>query len=175
MGLKTLVTGGVRSGKSACAEGLLAGEAEVSYLAPGPRWADDADWNTRIEAHRARRPAHWRTVENTDLAGALRALESAALVDCLGTWLTGRLDEQGAWDEAAGWQERMSQEISSVVEAWQSCPYRLVGVTNEVGLGLVSEHRSGRVFADWLGRLNQRVAAVSDDVILVVAGRQLVL
>lgn len=169
------MTGGVRSGKSACAEGLLAGETLVSYIAPGPRWADDADWNARIESHRARRPAHWRTVENTDLAGAIRELEAAALIDCLGTWLTGRLDALGAWDGAAGWQEGLSTEISGVVEAWQNSPYRLVGVTNEVGLGLVSEHRSGRVFADWLGRLNQQVAAVSDDVILVVAGRRLVL
>ncbi|WP_425310927.1 bifunctional adenosylcobinamide kinase/adenosylcobinamide-phosphate guanylyltransferase [Ammonicoccus fulvus] len=169
------MTGGVRSGKSACAEGLLAAETQVSYLAPGPPWADDADWNARIESHRARRPAHWRTVENTDLAGAIRALESAALIDCFGTWLTGRLDALGAWDEAAGWQGRLSADISGVVEAWRECPHRLVGVTNEVGLGLVSEHRSGRIFADWLGRFNQQVAAVSDDVILVVAGRQLVL
>jgi adenosylcobinamide kinase/adenosylcobinamide-phosphate guanylyltransferase len=46
-------------------------------------------------------------------------------------------------------------------------------VTNEVGWGLVSEHRSGRVFTDLLGRVNQQVAAASDEVVLLVAGRSL--
>ena len=51
----------------------------------------------------------------------------------------------------------------------------VVGVTNEVGWGVVSEHRSGRLFADLLGRLNQQVAAVSDEVVLMVMGRPIVL
>lgn len=175
MGVKTLITGGVRSGKSACAEDLVATEPVVSYLAPGPRWADDAEWNARIAAHRARRPGHWHTVEDTDLARAIGALHSAALIDCLGTWLTGRLDALGAWTEGAAWETALEAEIEHLISAWRASPHRLVAVTNEVGLGLVSEHRSGRVFADWLGRLNQQVAAVSDEVILVVAGRRLVL
>ena len=51
----------------------------------------------------------------------------------------------------------------------------VVVVTNEVGWGLVSEHRSGRLFADHLGRINQRIADSCDQVVLVVAGRPLVL
>ena len=62
---------------------------------------------------------------------------------------------------------------SLVAERWAQCPHDVVAVTNEVGWGVVSEHRSGRIFADWLGRLNQQVAAASDRVLLVVAGQVL--
>ena len=40
--MRVLVTGGVRSGKSAHAEALLADRAAVTYVAPG-RPADDTD------------------------------------------------------------------------------------------------------------------------------------
>jgi adenosylcobinamide kinase/adenosylcobinamide-phosphate guanylyltransferase len=62
-----LVTGGVRSGKSAHAERLLADEPVVRYVAAGPSY-DDADWQARVAQHRERRPAHWETVETSDLA-----------------------------------------------------------------------------------------------------------
>ena len=58
-----------------------------------------------------------------------------------------------------------------MAEAWAACPYPAIAVTNEVGWGVVSEHRSGRLFADLLGRTNQAIAQVSDEVVLVVAGR----
>jgi adenosylcobinamide kinase / adenosylcobinamide-phosphate guanylyltransferase len=175
MPVKTLVTGGVRSGKSHCAEDLLRNEPQVTYLAPGPP-ADpriDPEWATRVAAHQSRRAAHWTTVESIDIAAALGRLTTPALLDCLGTWLSGQLDEIGAWTEEPGWAEQLERRIEELAAAWISCPHRLVAVTNEVGMGLVSQYRSGRVFADWLGRLNQRIAAACDEVILVVAGRRL--
>ncbi len=43
-------------------------------------------------------------------------------------------------------------------------------VSNEVGSGVHPESRSGRIFADELGRLNAALAAEADEVVLVVAG-----
>jgi adenosylcobinamide kinase / adenosylcobinamide-phosphate guanylyltransferase len=60
-----------------------------------------------------------------------------------------------------------------VVDALARCEQDVVLVTNEVGLGIVPEHRSGRLFRDLLGLVNQRVAAACDEVHLVVAGRVL--
>jgi adenosylcobinamide kinase/adenosylcobinamide-phosphate guanylyltransferase len=40
-------------------------------------------------------------------------------------------------------------------------------------MGIVPERRSGRIFRDLLGVVNQRFAAECDEVLLVVAGRTL--
>ena len=174
--MKTLVTGGVRSGKSAHAERLLRSEPVVTYVAPGPTTEEDTDpeWAARIAAHRARRPEGWVTLETRDLARAVRESEAPVLVDCLGTWLSAILDEAGGWavpaDEAA---RPVEAALDQFVEAIRASTVDVVTVTNEVGMGIVPEHRSGRLFRDLLGRVNQRVAGECDEVLLVVAGRTL--
>jgi adenosylcobinamide kinase/adenosylcobinamide-phosphate guanylyltransferase len=173
---KVLVTGGVRSGKSRYAESLLAAASEVTYVAPGavPDPVADPEWAARVAAHRASRPRHWHTVETSDVAGALVTAEGAVLIDCLGTWTSAVVDELGTWDEPlARWRDRFDARLELLLRAWRTHPGTVVAVTNEVGWGLVSEHRSGRVFTDLLGRVNQAVAAESDDVVLLVAGRAL--
>ena len=173
---RILITGGTRSGKSRYAEGLLADQAAVTYLAPGPVPDADVDpeWAARIGAHRARRPPTWRTVETTEIANALRTYEPPFLIDCLGTWLTATIDHLGTWEAPlADWQQGLHDQVDDLVDAWRRCNGLAVAVTHEVGWGLVSEHRSGRLFTDLLGLLNQQFAAASDDVILVVAGRAL--
>lgn len=171
--MKTLVTGGTRSGKSVVAETLLPADDVVTYLATGPV-LDDPDWARRVELHRRRRPQAWRTLETTNLADALAALRGPALVDSVGTWVQATLDELGAWESPqSAWADQVEERLRALDHAWRKCPHDLVAVTNEVGLGLVSEHRSGRLFADWLGLVNQRLAAASDRVLLVVAGQTL--
>ena len=73
----------------------------------------------------------------------------------------------------ARWRDRFDARLADLLRAWRAHPGPVVAVTNEVGWGLVSEHRSGRVFTDLLGRVNQAVAAECDDVVLLVAGRAL--
>ncbi|MFC6152280.1 bifunctional adenosylcobinamide kinase/adenosylcobinamide-phosphate guanylyltransferase [Nocardioides yefusunii] len=170
-----LVTGGVRSGKSTHAETLMAGAAEVVYVAPGPSpdVEGDPDWAARVALHRSRRPASWRTVEGTDVASALGGA-GAVMVDCLGTWVTSVIDEESAWERSSDDLHALVQaRLDVVLAAAASHPGRIVWVTNEVGMGLVPEHRSGRIFRDLLGTVNQRVAASSEAVHLVVAGRVL--
>jgi adenosylcobinamide kinase/adenosylcobinamide-phosphate guanylyltransferase len=171
--VRILVTGGVRSGKSRHAEDLLRGEPSVTYVAPGPVH-DDADWAARVAAHRSRRPAGWTTLETGDLAQALRS-PGPVLVDCLGTWLTRVVDEAGLWTaEAEAVADHVDARVADAVAALADrLDDQVVLVTNEVGLGVVPEHRSGRLFRDLLGVVNQRVGAACDEVHLVVAGRVL--
>ncbi|MEJ7635097.1 bifunctional adenosylcobinamide kinase/adenosylcobinamide-phosphate guanylyltransferase [Aeromicrobium sp.] len=174
--MKVLVTGGVRSGKSFHAESMLLAEPVVTYVAPGPE-ADvdlDPEWAARVAAHRARRPAHWTTVETTDLAMALRESEGAVLVDCLGTWLTAVIDELDGWDAVReDWEPVLLERLADILAAISEHQGTFVAVTNEVGMSVVPEYRSGRVFRDLLGTVNQRVAEECEDVLLVIAGRAL--
>jgi adenosylcobinamide kinase/adenosylcobinamide-phosphate guanylyltransferase len=174
-----LVTGGVRSGKSHYAERWItavAGGGPVVYAAPGPA-ADpetDPEWAARVRAHQSRRPAGWRTVEGVDLAGVLADGTEPVLIDCLGTWVAAVVDELDGWEAAApAWRDRFDARVDQVVGAWQASPRRIVAVSNEVGWGVVPAYPSGRLFADLLGEVNRRIAAISDRVVLMVAGRPL--
>lgn len=175
---RVLVTGGVRSGKSHYAEQLLDAASPAIYLTPGypADPAADPEWAARVASHQARRPAVWSTCETLDLAGSITTAQSPVLLDCLGTWLTRLLDSWSAWEAPAdSWQQRLDAEVSALASAIAQARVEVVIVTNEVGWGLVSEYPAGRVFADQLGRLNQAVAAVCDEVVLLVAGRPLTL
>jgi len=165
---RTLVLGGVRSGKSAWAEAELASEPHVTYLATAPERPDDAEWCARVAAHRARRPPAWATLEAPDLAAVLARPTGPLLVDDLGNWLTAVLDDAGAWDGHGA--EGVAAAMDRLVEAWRATPARVIAVSNEVGQGVVPLSYSGRRFRDELGQLNARIAAVSDDVVLLTAG-----
>lgn len=165
--------GGMRSGKSARAESLLRAQAGVTYVACGPA-RDDADWAERVAAHRERRPTTWTTCESTDLPAVLADLPGPALVDCVGTWLTSHLDALAVWEAPRrDWEPAVERLVDELTTAVAGFPHELVVVSNEVGLTLVPPHRSGRIFADWLGLANQRLAAACDAVDLVVAGQVL--
>ena len=162
--------GGTRSGKSGYAEGLLPADAPVRYLATARRWSGDAEWDARIAAHRGRRPAGWTTVEEPDVAAEVRsAADVPLLVDDLATWLTSVLDDAEAWDRAEA-PPVVGERVAELVAAVAACPGRVVVVSAEVGLGVVPSTRAGRVFRDELGALNAALAAVCDEVWLLVAG-----
>jgi adenosylcobinamide kinase / adenosylcobinamide-phosphate guanylyltransferase len=178
----TLILGGARSGKSAMAERLARESGkDVVYLATAH--AGDGEMGERIAHHRARRPAHWPTVEESlALAGALRRECTAGrlvLVDCLTLWLTNLmlcgeepLPESGKLLLPA----RFDQERAALLDVLDAgLPGELILVSNEVGMGIVPMGALSRRFADEAGWLNQEVAARASRVILVAAGLPLVL
>ena len=174
--MRTLVLGGIRSGKSqwaemAIAESTVAGQP-VRYLATGAVPDGDADWSARIAAHRTRRPSHWTTIETVDVPTQLRSeVATPTLVDDIGGWLTAVMDHRGAWTtESPGSVAADADDLIDAVGAFGS-PLALV--SPEVGLTVVPHTASGRRFADELGSLNQRLAGLCDRVVLVVAGQPL--
>lgn len=160
------VIGGARSGKSGFAErqaresGLV-----VTYVATGE--ARDDEMSARIAHHRERRPTGWRTIEEPlALAGTLAreaAAECCLLVDCLTLWLSNVM------------LVRREDEIDKLLAALPALPGRIILVSNEVGWGIVPGNALARRFRDEQGRLNQRIAAIADQVTLIAAGLPLVL
>ena len=170
--MRTLVLGGIRSGKSRWAEAAIAQSPTawdaVTYIATATSVADDPAWQQRIDAHRQRRLPGWRTVETTDVAAQLGAEpQTPALVDDLGNWLTAALDRRG-WDGGS-----VDADIAELVDSVHAFPSPLVLVSPEVGLTVVPATSAGRRFADELGTLNQRLADCCERVVLVVAGQPL--
>lgn len=157
----TLVIGGARSGKSRHAE-------DIVTALPGP-WiyvataqAHDEEMRERIAFHRARRGEGWSTIEApTGLAKAVReAAASPMLVDCLTLWLSNMMlgDRDLAGETEALESALVARQAPTVV------------VTNEVGQGIVPDNALARAFRDEQGRLNQRIAARADRVVMMVAG-----
>ncbi|WP_095407356.1 bifunctional adenosylcobinamide kinase/adenosylcobinamide-phosphate guanylyltransferase [Mongoliimonas terrestris] len=159
-----LVLGGARSGKSRFAEAAVRSAGHDPWVYVATAEAFDAEMEARIDQHRADRGAGWVTVDAPhDLAAVLADLgrgDSPILVDCLTLWLSNRLLAEA--DLAA--------ECADLMAAIRQVAVPLVLVSNEVGFGIVPDNPLGRRFRDAQGRLNQDVAAVAQQVTLVVAG-----
>ena len=165
-----MLTGGARSGKSAAAVAAAsAAGAPVTFVAtaePG-----DEEMAERIERHRARRPAHWTTVEAThDLIRAVETIDPAdtIIVDCLAIWATNRM-----LDDPGGATAELVQEAELLAGRLSERSGLAIIVTNEVGSGIVPVTPLGRDFRDLLGLVNQAVVRAADAAYLVVAGRLL--
>ncbi|KUI29177.1 adenosylcobinamide kinase/adenosylcobinamide phosphate guanyltransferase [Mycobacterium sp. IS-1742] len=168
--MRTLVLGGIRSGKSQWAETEIAAAAQngpVRYVATGASPGADVEWAARVAAHRLRRPGAWVTTETADVPGALRDGPGVAtLVDDIGGWLTAEMDRCDAWNGGSP-----TAGIDALVAAVATFAAPLALVSPEVGLTVVPATAAGRRFADELGALNQRLAATCERVVLVVAGQ----
>lgn len=171
--MRTLVLGGIRSGKSRWAEAAIAesltADQPVHYLATGQAVDADPAWWQRIAEHRGRRPPHWSTSETDNIAQQLRrSPHTPTLVDDIGGWLTPVMDRRHAWEGGS-----VSVDVDDMLAAVAEFCSPLVLVSPEVGLTVAPATESGRRFADELGMLNQRLAVLCDRVVLVVAGHPL--
>jgi adenosylcobinamide kinase / adenosylcobinamide-phosphate guanylyltransferase len=167
----TLVLGGVRSGKSRFALQLATHAQRVTFLATAER-REDEEMQRKIERHRAERPQHWTTIEEPlKLAAAIGSVSNCdlLLIDCL-TLFAGKMLDVFGDDSIA-----ISENIGALCLALKAPPCPVVLVSNEVGSGVVPAFELGRRYRDLLGEINQRVAAIADHVVLMVAGLPLTL
>jgi adenosylcobinamide kinase/adenosylcobinamide-phosphate guanylyltransferase len=164
----TLVLGGVRSGKSHYAQQLGERAARVVFVATA-KAGDDDEMQRKVERHQNSRPRHWQTVEEPLLLAQTIARHGPScdlmIIDCLTFFAANLLGAQG--DEQS--------PIEALCVALKSPPCSIVLVSNEVGSGVVPAYPSGRRFRDLLGEINQSVARVACNVLLLVAGLPLVL
>ncbi|WP_295445626.1 bifunctional adenosylcobinamide kinase/adenosylcobinamide-phosphate guanylyltransferase [uncultured Thiodictyon sp.] len=162
---RTLILGGVRSGKSRFAEGLALGSGlPVIYFATAR--AGDAAMGERIAEHQRRRPTDWCLVEEplalADRLAAAAAPGRCCLVECLTLWLTNLLLEVDA--------ARIEREIAALLSVVECAPGHVILVGNESNMGVTPLGELSRRYCDLAGGLHQQLAERCARVILVVAG-----
>jgi adenosylcobinamide kinase/adenosylcobinamide-phosphate guanylyltransferase len=167
----TFVLGGVRSGKSRFAQRIAPDFGSVIFIATAK--PSDPEMELRIERHRKSRPAGWQTLEvpvDLDVAIArLKRPKQLAVVDCLTVYLANVMSK------AQGKESVIKDHMERLCSALKETRASIILVSNEVGSGVHAPTATGRFYCDLLGELNQRVASLADNVILMVAGIPLVL
>ena len=170
----SLILGGARSGKSAYAQSIAEQSGlPITYIATAQVYDDE--FGARVALHRQSRPAHWKTVETPHyLAETLQreaAHDQCLIIDCLTLWLAQCICPDCAPAEGVDWQ-RQREDFLAVLP---TLPGRIILVSNEVGMGIVPLGEINRRFQDEQGRLNQAVAAISQQAVFMAAGLPLTL
>lgn len=158
-----LITGGERSGKSTYAESeaLRLSESPI-YLATARVW--DEEFRQRILRHQERRGPEWTNIEEDISPSKHDFTGRVVLIDCITLWATNYFfDMQQDVDQAL---EALKKEFDTLVQ--QDATF--IFVTNELGMGGMSESRTQRLFTQLQGWMNQHVAARADRVTLMVSG-----
>lgn len=167
---KTLILGGVRSGKSRLAE-RLATESQWPVIYIATATIADEEMRARIAAHRVRRPDHWQVIEEPlALASVLNQYaktDHCVLVDCLTLWLTNLLMHADA--------SRFESERSAFLKVLPHLTGKLILVSNETNMGIIPLGELSRRYCDEAGKLHQEIAQCCDQVVLTVAGLPLML
>ncbi|PKM89994.1 MAG: bifunctional adenosylcobinamide kinase/adenosylcobinamide-phosphate guanylyltransferase [Firmicutes bacterium HGW-Firmicutes-12] len=173
-----LVTGATRSGKSSFAEGQANKlEKPVAYLATAQ--ALDYEMQERIKLHRMRRPCAWKTFEEPYQIEEIIAQHHMHypiwILDCITLYVSNllfaKLDNVEADNLVANHiHEEILQRIEDIIRVIKSTNITLFAVTNEIGWGIVPPDPISRLYRDIIGRVNQRLAKVADEVYIVAVG-----
>jgi adenosylcobinamide kinase/adenosylcobinamide-phosphate guanylyltransferase len=169
-----LITGGARSGKSTFAESLYKDKLDVVYIATSRIY--DEEMEERVRLHRESRPAEWRTYEGTyNLADAVGE-ESNYILDCMTVLSSNIMFDLSKDVEYIDYElqkkieDTIVDEIAGLIDKIKEKGANLILVTNEVGSSIVPENHIARVFRDIQGRVNQKIASMSNNVYLVCCG-----
>lgn len=158
-----LITGGQRSGKSSYAQSrALQLSDHPVYLATSRIW--DEEYQERIRRHQQDRGPQWTNIEEEKLLSKHPLTERVIVIDCLTLWATNFFFDNNS-DVVQSLQE-LKQEFNKFTA--QNATF--IFVTNEIGLGGVSDNLIQRRFTDLQGWMNQYVAEKADEVVLMVSG-----
>lgn len=158
-----LITGGQRSGKSRYAQELaLQLTKHPVYLATSRIW--DEEYRQRILRHQADRGPQWTNIEEEKSLSRHLLPGRTIVIDCITLWGTNFFfDNDSDVDRSLS---EMKQEFDQFTE--QEATF--IFVTNEIGLGGVSENLVQRRFSDLQGWINQYIAGKADQVVFMVSG-----
>lgn len=154
-----LITGGQRSGKSEYAERLALSLSDTPiYMATAHIW--DEEFRKRVRLHQERRGPQWTNIEEEKHLSRHDVQGRVVLIDCCTLWLTNFFTDA----------MESIQEVADEFDRFTAQDATFIFVTNEIGMGGTSSNAAQRRFTDLLGWLNQHIAAVADEVVLMVSG-----
>ena len=157
-----LITGGARSGKSHYAEELaLSLSNNPVYVATAHVW--DEEFRERVKRHQERRGPEWTNIEEEMLLSRHDLTGRVAVIDCVTLWCTNYFFQMQEVDAAL-------EALKAEFDKFTAKDATYIFVTNEIGMGGVSDNAVQRKFTDLQGWMNQYVASKADEVILMVSG-----
>ena len=163
----------MRSGKSSFAQ-ELAVKLNQPVLFVATAEAGDEEMRRRIEKHKRRRPAAWKTLEVTTNIGSHISQKvgtaGVVIVDCITLLVNNIFGQYGDQTKASSIEKKVAEETDKLIECIEQSSATFIIVTNELGLGLVPTGEMSRLYRDLLGEANQRLAEAADEVYLMVSG-----
>jgi adenosylcobinamide kinase/adenosylcobinamide-phosphate guanylyltransferase len=161
-----MITGGQRSGKSEKAETLaLSLSPTPVYLATAHVW--DEEFRERVRRHQERRGPEWTNIEEELYLSRHDLTGRVVVIDCVTLWLTNFLMVDSVGSDSV---DAILAEAKREFDAFTQPDATYIFVTNEIGLGGVSDNALQRKFTDLQGWMNQYIAGKADEVILMVSG-----
>jgi adenosylcobinamide kinase/adenosylcobinamide-phosphate guanylyltransferase len=165
-----LILGGARSGKSSFAQELAKKLCDkVLFIATSE--ALDDEMKARIEQHQKDRPKSWRTLEIPANLGPQIEKHigdaKVVIIDCLTLLVSNLLGNESDYAKA---ESKVTAEINGLIDCMDKHNASFIIVSNEVGLGIVPENKTARLYRDLLGKANQLLAQRASEVYLMVAG-----
>lgn len=158
-----LITGGQRSGKSKKAEQLALSLSDYPvYMATAHIW--DEEFQERVRKHQERRGPQWTNIEEERNLSLHDMKGRVVVIDCVTLWLTNFFfaNDSDVY--------KSLEEAKAEFDKFTTPDATYIFVTNEIGLGGVSENAVQRKFSDLQGWMNQYIAEKADEVILMVSG-----
>ncbi len=136
--------------------------------------AGDDEMRQRIEKHKEKRPATWETLEATTNIGSQLSQKmggaKVVIVDCITLLLNNLFAQYSDQTDASTVEKNVTCEIDELIKCAKRSDATFIIVTNEIGLGVVPANSMSRLYRDVLGKVNQRLAEVAEEVYLMVAG-----
>lgn len=164
-----LITGGQRSGKSQYAEQLALSLSEHPvYLATAHIW--DEEFRQRVMKHQERRGSQWTNIEEERMLSRHDLTGRVVVIDCITLWCTNFFFDRNKPDWEQPTVEEALEAVKAEFDKFTSQEATFIFVTNEIGSGGVSTDVIQRRFTDLEGWMNQYVASVADEVVLMVSG-----
>ena len=158
----TLISGGVKSGKSEFAESLAKKEKNVTYIALSESRPKDKSWNKRINAHQSRRPKNWKLIETENLIPIIKVDKGILLIDSLGGFIVNSLKiKEDEWDNY----------LNNLLYYLASYKSKIIIVGEQTGWGLMSEYEIGNLYSDRLGVCLKEITNISKENWITINGK----